>query len=66
MTGTSRDDVFAASSMTSNSTASAIRESFHYLPQINEALPHERAEYRESLATVIKDAHEQHVTDFLR
>ncbi len=66
MIGTSHDDVFVPSSMNSSITTYTNRTSFHYLPQIIQALPDERPEYRERLALAIKDAKEQHVTDFLK
>ena len=66
MTGTSHDDVFTSTSINSSITTNSNRISLHYLPQITQALPDERSEYQQRLATAIKDAKEQHVTDFLR
>jgi hypothetical protein len=66
MTGTSHDDVFSSASINSSITTNPNRISLNYLPQIKQTLPDERPEYRERLATAIKDAKEQHVTDFLR
>lgn len=66
MTGTSHDDVFAPASVSSSVTTNSNRMLLHYLPQINEAIPNERMEYRQRLASVIKDAKEQHVTELLR
>ncbi len=66
MTGTSHDDVFASASTNSGITTNSNRIALHYLPQITQALPDERPEYRQRLATAIKDAKEQHVTDLLR
>ncbi len=66
MTGMSHDDVFAPTSMNSSMTTNSNRIALHYLPQITQALPDERSEYRHRLAAAIKDAKEQHVTDFLR
>ena len=64
--GTSHDDVFAPSSVNSNAMFDTNQKILHYLPQVTQALPNERIEYRQRLATAIKDAKEQHVTDFLR
>ena len=66
MTGTSQDDVFAASSINSNTTTDTGRYALHYLAKVSQALPNERLEYQKDLAIAIKDAKEQHVTDFLR
>jgi hypothetical protein len=66
MTGTSHDDVFAPTSLNSSITTNSNRILLHYLPQVTQALPDERPEYRQYLASAIKDAKEQHVTDFLK
>jgi len=66
MTGTSHDDVFTPTSTNNSITTNTNRVSLHYLPQIIQTLPDERPEYRQRLATTIKDMKEQHVTDFLR
>ncbi|CAF1268804.1 unnamed protein product [Adineta ricciae] len=66
MTGTSQDDVFAASSINSNTTTDTGRYASHYLAKVSQALPNERLEYQKNLAIAMKDAKEQHVTDFLR
>ncbi|CAF2999257.1 unnamed protein product [Rotaria socialis] len=63
---TNHEDVFASGSVSSSTTGISNRISLHYLPQITQALPNERAEYRQLLASAIKDAKEQHVVDFLR
>jgi hypothetical protein len=64
--GTSQDDVFAPASMNSSLTTPTNRMSLYYLPQITQALPDERNEYRQRLAIAIKDAKEQNVADFLK
>ena len=66
ITGTSHDDVFVSSSINSYMSPDNNRMSMHYLPQVTQALPDETSEYRQLLATAIKDAKEQHVMDFLR
>ncbi|CAF1389084.1 unnamed protein product [Rotaria magnacalcarata] len=66
LTDTSHEDVFASGSVSSSTTGISNRISLHYLPQITQALPDERAEYRQRLASAIKDAKEQHVVDFLK
>jgi hypothetical protein len=66
VTGTSQDDVFGSGSVNNSITGNSNRISLHYLPKITEALPDERPEYRQRFAAAIKDAKEQHVTDFLR
>ena len=66
MTGMSHDDVFAPGSSNNCMTPNSGRMALHYLPQVTQALPDERSEYRHRLATAIKDAKEQHVNDFLR
>ncbi|CAF3326035.1 unnamed protein product [Rotaria socialis] len=63
---TNHEDVFASGSVSSSTTGISNRISLHYLPQITQALPNERAEYCQLLASAIKDAKEQHVVDFLR
>lgn len=62
------DDVFVPPSNNNNpsKTTESHRMNLHYLPQVTQALPDERLEYRQLLATEIRDAKEQHVTDFLR
>jgi hypothetical protein len=65
MTGMSHDDVFVPNSI-SSMTPNTNRQSLHYLPQITQALPDEQPEYLQRLASAIKDAKEQYVTDFLR
>ncbi|CAF1271092.1 unnamed protein product [Rotaria sordida] len=65
LTGTSHDDVFIPASSNSSTTATTNRIQ-SYLQQIIQALPNERHEYRQRLALAIKDAKEQHVTDFLK
>lgn len=66
ISGTSHDDVFVSSSINTYMPPDTNRMSLHYLPQVTQALPDERSEYRQLLATAIKDAKEQHVMDFLR
>jgi hypothetical protein len=67
MTGTSHDEVFGPATTNSSTTpTNPNRTSYHYLPQINQDLPDERAEYRQRLAIAIKDIKEQHVIDFLK
>lgn len=66
ITGTSHDDVFVPTSVNSNMTTNSNRKASCYLHQVTEALPDERPEYRQRLASAIQDAKEQHVTDFLR
>ena len=66
MTGTSHDDVFLSSSINTYTLPDSNRMSLHYLPQVTQALPDEKSEYRQLLASAIRDAKEQHVMDFLR
>ena len=60
------DDVFVPPSNNPSKAPEHKRMTLHYLPQITQALPDERLEYRQLLATEIRDAKDQHVTDFLR
>jgi hypothetical protein len=52
--------------MASNAITNTNRLTLHYLPQVAQAFPKEPAEYHERLAMAMKDAKEQHATDFLR
>ncbi|CAF2331655.1 unnamed protein product [Rotaria sp. Silwood2] len=65
LANTSHDDVFVPASLNIITTATADRISL-YLQQITQVLPNERAEYRQRLASAIKEAKEQHVADFLK
>ena len=66
ITGLSHDDASVPTSMSSSMHTNSTRMTMNYLPQITQALPDEPSDYRECLAAAIKDAKEQHVTDFLR
>lgn len=62
---TSHGEPFASESM-NNMTTTGGRISLHFLHQVTQTLPNERAEYRQRLASAIKDSKEQYVPDFLR
>ncbi|CAF0725263.1 unnamed protein product [Rotaria sordida] len=64
-TGTSHDDVFIPASSNSSTIATTNRIQL-YFQQITQVLPNEGQDYRQRLASAIKDAKEQHVTDFLK
>ena len=66
ITGMSNDDVFDPSSLASSSMMPTDRMPLFYLSQVIQALPSERFEQQQRLATAIKDVKAQDVTDFLK
>jgi hypothetical protein len=66
MTGTGHDDVFVPGSLNSSITTNTNRISGYYLEEVTKAIPGERPEYQQQIASAIKDANDKCVADFLR